>query len=121
MDKNGSSDTPPLILPAVRGEGGYPSSHLTEDSNPTNGVVSKAENEVLALKEVCYDVVNVAPRKKICEKRVKTKLRLLHEVNFDAKRGTCNAIIGRSGGLFLLAHPGIGLGLGLGLGFRARV
>ncbi len=53
---------------------------------------------ILAMRDVCYDVVCTTPKKYFCDTVVTTKKRLLHEINFYAKKGTCNGIIGRSGG-----------------------
>ncbi len=53
---------------------------------------------VIAMKGVCYDIHVMTPKSSFLAKGIEMDKRLLHEVNFYAEKGTCNAIIGRSGG-----------------------
>ncbi len=74
-----------------------------DDPNPTQREMSdtsqiELKDVALAMEGVCYDITTTSPRMSVCGERVKRKIRLLHGVNFYAQRGTCNAILGRSGG-----------------------
>ncbi len=81
-----------------------PSSCAVDGTSNSNQVVSntrcrdKLQKVILAMKDVSYDIVVKTPKMNVCDKVVKTKKRLLHGINFYARKGTCNAVLGRSGG-----------------------